>query len=226
MSSDGAGVGRRCPMTQAGPYSDQHLRSVVRLDALCCVGIIQKTRRLSLLNRAGLKVPHHRLYAPMTREGRGLSERHVLAAGLRDEARPQGIRPKVALESRQLRPALHDVPERLGGSAFLRMEGQSSKQTQRLVARALSCAYATAAHSSFNIAIGCRHAIEVFKHVPILICIPLVRESAMQLLVTVRNSAILGFDVIARMACVQGAIEIVSRLRQSLCIAADAVTPA
>jgi hypothetical protein len=111
-------------------------------------------------------------------------------------------------------------------SAFLRMEGQSLKQTRRLVARALWCACATAAHSSFNIAIGCHHAIEVFKHVPILICIRFVRESAMQLLVAVRNSAILGFDVIARMACVQGAIEIVSRLRQSLCIASDAVTPA
>jgi hypothetical protein len=60
------------------------------------------------------------------------------------------MRLKVALESRQRRPALPDVPDRLGGSAFLRME----------------------------------------------------------------------------MAFVQGAIEIVSRLRQSLCIAADAVTPA
>lgn len=109
-------------------------------------------------------------------------------------------------------------------SAFLRMEGQSLKQARRQVARALSCAYATAAHSSFNTAIGCRHAIEVFKRSEI--CIPLVRESAMQLLVTVRDSTILGFDVIARMACVQGAIEIASRLRQSLCIAADAVTPA
>jgi hypothetical protein len=64
------------------------------------------------------------------------------------------------------------------------------------------------------------------QHVPILICISLVRESAMQLLVTVCNSAIVGFDVIARMAFVQGAIEIMSRLRQRLCIAADTVTPA
>jgi hypothetical protein len=104
------------------------------------------------------------------------------------------------------------------------MGRQSSKQTQRLVARALSCAYAAAVHSSFNIAIGCRHAIEVFKHLPILICISLVRELAMQLLVTVRDSAILGFDISARIVFVQGAIEIVSRLRQSLGIAADTVT--
>jgi hypothetical protein len=32
----------------------------------------------------------------MTREDHGLSERDVLAAGLRDEARPQGMRLKVA----------------------------------------------------------------------------------------------------------------------------------
>ena len=40
-----------------------HPRSVVALDALCRVGIDQKTRRLSLLNRAGLKAPLHRVYA-------------------------------------------------------------------------------------------------------------------------------------------------------------------
>ena len=65
--------------------------------------------------------------------------------------------------------------------------GRAELKTNSAASSARSCAYATAAHSSFNTAIGCRHAIEVFKHVPILICIPLVRESAMQLLVTVRN---------------------------------------
>jgi hypothetical protein len=62
------------------------------------------------------------------------------------------------------------IVSKAAASAFLRMEVQSLKQTRRLVARALSCACATAVHSRFNIAIGCRHAIEVFKHVPILIC--------------------------------------------------------
>jgi len=63
MSPDGAGGGRRRPMPQAELYSDPHPRSVVALDALCRVGIDQKTRRLSLLNRAGLKAPLHRVYA-------------------------------------------------------------------------------------------------------------------------------------------------------------------
>jgi hypothetical protein len=78
-----------------------------------------------------------------------------------------------------------------------------------------------AAHSRFNNAIGVCHAVEVFEHLPILLCVSFVRESAVQLLVIVLDSPIVGLDSIARVAFVQGLLEIVSCIGQSFCILAD-----
>src|SRR6185369_2587876 len=74
------------------------------------------------------------------------------------------------------------------------------RRTQRLVARAASRARVAATLASFNLAISCRHAIEVCKHSLILFRISLGGELAMQLLVAVGDSAILRVDVIARVA--------------------------
>jgi hypothetical protein len=82
------------------------------------------------------------------------------------------------------------------------------------------------AHSRFNIAVRCCHVIEVNEHLAILIRISLVSELGMQLLVTVRNPVIFGIDVIARRAPVQGVLEVMRRLRQGLCVAADAAATA
>jgi hypothetical protein len=84
----------------------------------------------------------------------------------------------------------------------------------------------SAAHPRLNTAIGRRHAIEVCEHSLSLSGISLVGELAMQLLVTVRHSTVLGVEAVARIALVHGAVEIVSGFRQNLRIAADAVTPA
>jgi len=80
-----------------------------------------------------------------------------------------------------------------------------------------------APHSRFNVAIGVRHAIEVLQQLPILLCIAPVRELAMQLLVTVRHSVILSLDAVARVACVYGAIEVMSGLAND---SASRLTPA
>jgi hypothetical protein len=68
--------------------------------------------------------------------------------------------------------------------------------------------------------------IEVQEHLAILIRISLVSELGMQSLVAVRNPVIVGIDVIARIAPVQGVLEIMRRLRQRLCVAADAAATA
>jgi len=68
--------------------------------------------------------------------------------------------------------------------------------------------------------------IEVQKHLAILIRISLVSELGMQLLVAIGNPVIVGIDVFARLAPVHGVLEVTRRLRQRLCVAADAAATA
>jgi hypothetical protein len=90
--------------------------------------------------------------------------------------------------------------------------------------RLLSGVGRKAPHPGFNIAIGCRHAIEAFQHSLILLRLAFLRELAMQSPVAVRHATIQIFDIGTRVTLAQALLEIMRGFRHGFSIAANAST--